>query len=574
MAVRRADGVDDAQRAAVVDSTLLRTGVRSQRDTPRAGRDSSRWCWGAPRGPAPVARGRCGGSAVAGRQLEVGVHRAPHRDRVNAVLPAPGRRSGRPARRARGRAPRTGRTPVSGRRPSAARSPSTAPAEPATPVAAGRPVGVGRRRCRTDGRAMGRMDEVLERFSPGDPGVVRRRLRRAHRRRRPARGRRSAPAGTRWSSRPTGSGKTLAAFLWALDRLADRAAAGRAAAALPGALRLPAQGARRRRRAQPARPLAGIRQAAARLGLPEPGRHRRRPVRRHPGRRAPAVRDQAARHPHHHAESLFLMLTSQARESLRGVETVIVDEVHAVAGTKRGAHLALSLERLDALLDRPAQRIGLSATVRPVEEVARFLGGGRDGHGRAAAGGQDASSSRSSSRSRTWPSSASPTGELERRRPAASRSARRSGRTSRSASSTSSRRTARPSCSPTPAGSPSGCTARLNEIGAERGTASAAPEVGSAPAAADGAGRAPPAAPPPSSPAPTTARSAKEQRALIEEELKAGRLPASSRPAASSSASTWARSTWSSRSSRRRRSRAGCSGSAGPATRSARSPAA
>ena len=74
-------------------------------------------------------------------------------------------------------------------------------------------------------------------------------------------------------------------------------------------------------------------------------------------------------------ESLFLMLTSQARETLRGVDTVIIDEVHAVAGTKRGAHLALSLERLDALLDKPAQRIGLSATVRPLEEVARFLGG-------------------------------------------------------------------------------------------------------------------------------------------------------------------------------------------------------
>ena len=69
------------------------------------------------------------------------------------------------------------------------------------------------------------------------------------------------------------------------------------------------------------------------------------------------------------------MLTSQARETLRGVETVIIDEVHAVAGTKRGAHLALSLERLDALLEQPAQRIGLSATVRPLEEVARFLGG-------------------------------------------------------------------------------------------------------------------------------------------------------------------------------------------------------
>ncbi|MFC6344331.1 helicase-related protein, partial [Nocardioides hankookensis] len=66
---------------------------------------------------------------------------------------------------------------------------------------------------------------------------------------------------------------------------------------------------------------------------------------------------------------------SPARESLRGVETVIVDEVHAVAGTKRGAHLAVSLERLDALLDKPAQRVGLSATVRPLDEVARFLGG-------------------------------------------------------------------------------------------------------------------------------------------------------------------------------------------------------
>src|SRR5690606_11600832 len=74
-------------------------------------------------------------------------------------------------------------------------------------------------------------------------------------------------------------------------------------------------------------------------------------------------------------ESLFLMLTSDSREALSGVETVILDEVHAVAGSKRGAHLALSLERLDALLPRPARRIGLSATVRPVSEIARFLGG-------------------------------------------------------------------------------------------------------------------------------------------------------------------------------------------------------
>ncbi len=76
-------------------------------------------------------------------------------------------------------------------------------------------------------------------------------------------------------------------------------------------------------------------------------------------------------------ESLFLLLTSAAREALRGVDTVIVDEVHSVCATKRGAHLALSLERLDALLDQPAQRIGLSATVRPLDEVATFLAGGR-----------------------------------------------------------------------------------------------------------------------------------------------------------------------------------------------------
>ena len=80
-------------------------------------------------------------------------------------------------------------------------------------------------------------------------------------------------------------------------------------------------------------------------------------------------------------ESLFLLLTSQARETLRGVETVIVDEVHAVAGNKRGAHLALSLERLDALhpdrAPRAIQRIGLSATVRPPDVVATFLGGAR-----------------------------------------------------------------------------------------------------------------------------------------------------------------------------------------------------
>jgi ATP-dependent Lhr-like helicase len=84
-------------------------------------------------------------------------------------------------------------------------------------------------------------------------------------------------------------------------------------------------------------------------------------------------------------ESLYLILTSQAAEILRGVEHVIIDEIHALAGTKRGAHLALSLERLEMLTARPPQRIGLSATQRPVETIARFLGGigpGRAGESR------------------------------------------------------------------------------------------------------------------------------------------------------------------------------------------------
>ena len=77
-------------------------------------------------------------------------------------------------------------------------------------------------------------------------------------------------------------------------------------------------------------------------------------------------------------ESLYLILGSQQRETLFGVDTVIVDEIHALAGTKRGAHLALSLERLAADCERDPQRIGLSATARPLAEIARFLGGDRE----------------------------------------------------------------------------------------------------------------------------------------------------------------------------------------------------
>ncbi|MFB4311060.1 DEAD/DEAH box helicase [Actinomadura sp. GTD37] len=176
---------------------------------------------------------------------------------------------------------------------------------------------------------------------------------------------------------PTGSGKTLAAFLWSLDRLAHEPLPDdplrRCRVLYVSPLKALAVDVERNLRA----PLTGIRQAARRLGLAEPGvrvgmRSGDTPA---DERRRLAVKppDILITTP----ESLFLILTSRARESLRGVETVIVDEVHAVAGTKRGAHLALSLERLDALLERPAQRIGLSATVRPAGEVAAFLGGPR-----------------------------------------------------------------------------------------------------------------------------------------------------------------------------------------------------
>lgn len=176
---------------------------------------------------------------------------------------------------------------------------------------------------------------------------------------------------------PTGSGKTLAAFLWALDRLAvsppPEQGRHRCRVLYVSPLKALAVDVQRNLRA----PLVGISQASRRLGLAEPDitvgmrtsdttATERRAFNRTPP-------DVLVTTP----ESLFLLLTSSARESLRGVETVIVDEVHAVAGGKRGAHLALSLERLDELLARPAQRIGLSATVRPVDEISAFLAGGR-----------------------------------------------------------------------------------------------------------------------------------------------------------------------------------------------------
>ncbi|MGK5728734.1 ATP-dependent helicase [Streptomyces sp. URMC 124] len=172
---------------------------------------------------------------------------------------------------------------------------------------------------------------------------------------------------------PTGSGKTLAAFLASLDRLASvpppAETKKRCRVLYVSPLKALAVDVERNLRS----PLTGIRQAAVRLGLPEPEVR----VGIRSGDTPPAERRALVNRPPDilitTPESLFLMLTSAAREALKGVETVILDEVHAVAGTKRGAHLALSLERLDALLPRPARRIGLSATVRPVDEVARYL---------------------------------------------------------------------------------------------------------------------------------------------------------------------------------------------------------
>ncbi|WP_152916214.1 DEAD/DEAH box helicase, partial [Arthrobacter sp. RIT-PI-e] len=193
---------------------------------------------------------------------------------------------------------------------------------------------------------------------------------------------------------PTGSGKTLAAFLWALDRLI---ASGEGAGDAEPEPETPAKG-RKTAAKKPKRstrvlyisplkalgvdvernlraPLIGITQTAKRLGLPAPSitvgvRSGDTPQAE---RRAMLTRppDILITTP----ESLFLMLTSKARETLLDVDTVILDEVHAVAGTKRGAHLAVSLARLDALLEKPVQRIGLSATVEPKETVARFLSG-------------------------------------------------------------------------------------------------------------------------------------------------------------------------------------------------------
>jgi ATP-dependent helicase Lhr and Lhr-like helicase len=173
---------------------------------------------------------------------------------------------------------------------------------------------------------------------------------------------------------PTGTGKTLAAFLWCINRIMftpPPTEAQRCRVLYISPIKALAVDVERNLRA----PLVGIAQAAQRLGAEF-----------HPptisirtGDTPPVERARFQRHPADilitTPESLYFLLTSNAREALRSVEVVVIDEIHAIVPTKRGSHLALSIERLEHLVRRPLQRIGLSATQRPLEEVARFLGG-------------------------------------------------------------------------------------------------------------------------------------------------------------------------------------------------------
>ncbi|HSB87744.1 MAG TPA: DEAD/DEAH box helicase, partial [Ilumatobacteraceae bacterium] len=180
---------------------------------------------------------------------------------------------------------------------------------------------------------------------------------------------------------PTGSGKTLTAFLASIDRLCTTEPPDpkrRTRVLYVSPLRALAFDVEKNLRA----PLMGIGLAAERLG----GTYHEPTVAMRTGDTSARDRQLLIRRPVDllitTPESLYLMLTSSAGETLVNVDTVIIDEIHAMAATKRGAHLMLSLERLEAITARPPQRIGLSATQRPLEEVAHFLGGHLPGGGR------------------------------------------------------------------------------------------------------------------------------------------------------------------------------------------------
>ena len=173
---------------------------------------------------------------------------------------------------------------------------------------------------------------------------------------------------------PTGTGKTLAAFLWCINRLMFAAVPDkkqRCRVIYISPIKALAVDVERNLQT----PLAGIAEAAQKLG----SEYHEPVISMRTGDTPAAQRTRFARNPGDilitTPESLYLLLTSNARENLKSVETIIVDEIHALVPTKRGSHLALSIERLEHLCDRPLQRIGLSATQRPLEEVARYLGG-------------------------------------------------------------------------------------------------------------------------------------------------------------------------------------------------------
>ena len=305
---------------------------------------------------------------------------------------------------------------------------------------------------------------------------------------------------------PTGSGKTLAAFLWCLDRLVrdpspppSRTAPGTVRVLYVSPLKALTYDVERNLRA----PLHGIALAAHRLGEPEPrisiaGRTGDTPQeqRRELARRPPDILVTTP-------ESLYLLLTSAAREILRGVETIIVDEVHAIAGTKRGAHLALSLERLEApapgrRADAPADRpVGHAATARddrPVPRRDRAGPGGRDRRCRepqAARAPGDVPVEDMSRLGEVSRPTSSPAGP---RRPATC--GRASGRRSIRACWSSSGPTAARSSSRTAGGWQSGSPQRLNEAAGEELVRAHHGSI------------------------------AREQRLKIEEDLKAGRMPA------------------------------------------------
>ena len=172
---------------------------------------------------------------------------------------------------------------------------------------------------------------------------------------------------------PTGTGKTLTAFLWCLDKLMLQEPVEKPGCRVIYLSPLKALAADVERNLRS--PLTGITNMAQRMGVPV----HQPTISIRTGDTTPLERNRFRRQPSEilitTPESLYLLLTSEAGEALRTVETVIVDEIHALVPSKRGAHMALSLERLEALTGRRIQRIGLSATQRPLEEVARFLGG-------------------------------------------------------------------------------------------------------------------------------------------------------------------------------------------------------